>query len=356
MDTNDVSEAARIMGKRGGPKGGLARAKALTPEQRKASAEKAIHTRWDPTIVRATHGSPDHPLRIGDMEIPCYVLADGRRVLVQASVLSALDMAKTGPPTGMVNRLHEFVAQNTLKPFVSEHLLQCTTNPIRFRVTNGRLAYGYEATVLADICEVMLQARDAGVLRKQQEHIAIQCDILMRGFARVGIIALVDEVTGYQEDRDRQALHKILEAYIAKELLPWTKRFPSEFYQHVFRLKGWRFNTLNRMQGPRAIAQITNLLVYEQLPPGVLDELRHKNPLQEDGRRTFKLHQFLTENIGNKHLEKHLTSVSTLLRIAETWEDFLGLFTRAFPRPPALTMGTDLPGSAREVPGEQERP
>lgn len=355
METIDASQAARILGKRGGAKGGLARAQALTPAQRQASAQKAISTRWDPTIIRATHGSPDHPLRIGDVEIPCYVLSDGRRVVVQHSAITALGVSRGSSYKGG-DRLANFVAQNSLKPFVSQDLTDVTSSPIRFRTPKGSLAYGYEATVLADICEAVFVARQAGKLTRLQDHIGEQCEILMRGFARVGIIALVDEVTGYQEDRDRQALHNILEASIAKELLPWTKRFPYAFYQHVFRLKGWRFNTLNRMQGPRAIAQITNLLVYEQLPPGVMEELRHKNPLQEDGRRKFKLHQFLTETIGNKHLEKHLTAVSTLLRIAETWEDFMGLFTRAFPRPPALTMGTDLPQTALEVAGEQSQP
>src|SRR5205085_9661100 len=113
--------------------------------------------------------------------------------------------------SGTLNRLHSFVAQKRLNPFVSEDLASCTGSPIRFRTTKGILANGYEATLLADICEAVLAARDAKVLLKQQEHIAIQCDILIRGFARVGIIALIDEVTGYQADRDREGLNKLLE-------------------------------------------------------------------------------------------------------------------------------------------------
>ena len=70
-------------------------------------------------------------------------------------------------------------------------------NPIKFRHSGGGgIAFGYPATILADICDVVLAARQAGELQKQQEHIAQQCEILVRGFARVGIIALVDEATG----------------------------------------------------------------------------------------------------------------------------------------------------------------
>jgi hypothetical protein len=32
-------------------------------------------------LPKATHGAADHPLRIGDIEIPCYVLEDETRVL-----------------------------------------------------------------------------------------------------------------------------------------------------------------------------------------------------------------------------------------------------------------------------------
>jgi hypothetical protein len=39
-----------------------------------------------------------------------------------------------------------------------------------------------------------------------KSHIAKQCELLVRAFARVGIVALVDEVTGYQEIRDRETL------------------------------------------------------------------------------------------------------------------------------------------------------
>lgn len=78
-----------------------------------------------------------------------------------------------------------------------------------------------------------------GVLRKQQAHIAAQADILIRGFATVGIIALVDEVTGYQEIRDRAALHKILDQYLEKEHAKRSKRFPDEFYREIFRLRDW---------------------------------------------------------------------------------------------------------------------
>ena len=111
-------------------------------------------------------------------------------------------------------------------------------NPIRFLTPSG-IGHGYPASILVDLCTAVLSARDAGALKTSQAHIALRADILIRGLATVGIIALVDEATGYQEVREQRALATILERFIAKELQPWTKTFPYEFYSEIFRLRRW---------------------------------------------------------------------------------------------------------------------
>jgi len=154
----------------------------------------------------------------------------------------------------------------------------------------------------------------------------------MRGLAKVGIVALVDEATGYQVVRDRQDLHKILAAYISKELLPWAKRFPDEFYQQMFRLRGWSFDPETGKK-PILAGKLTEKIVYKKLPPGVLDELKKKNPKNNEGRRRHKYFQFLTKDIGNPHLEKHLLISTALMRASRTWKEFLRLLERAVPNP-----------------------
>ena len=192
--------------------------------------------------------------------------------------------------------MKEFLAQKTLIPFINDKLAMALLTPVRFvrPGRGGKLAVGYEATILADICDAVLAARKAGKLTEKQEIIAEHCEILVRGFARVGIIALVDEATGYQYERDRNELYKILALYISDELLPWAKRFPDEFYRQLFRLQNWQYSPPS-VKRPLYVGKLTNELIYEQLPPGVLDELRRKNPKDEKGRRKHKFFQFLTE-------------------------------------------------------------
>ena len=170
--------------------------------------------------LKVIAGTPDRPLVLDDIEIPCYVLEDETRVLAQRGMVSGLGMARGGSSHGGGDRLAHFVCQKTLKPFVSKDLIAVTTGPLKFKTPHGGMANGYPATLLVDICTAVLLARDAGALTKQQQHIAQRCDALIRSLAKVGIIALVDEATGYQRIREERALATILERLIAKELNP----------------------------------------------------------------------------------------------------------------------------------------
>jgi hypothetical protein len=205
--------------------------------------------------------------------------------------------------------------------------------PIKFFLPGGgRTAYGYEATVLADICDLILAARKQGnVLLPNQTHYADQCEILVRGFARVGIIALVDEATGFQRDRAKDALARILEAFIAKELRPWLPTFPPDFYQEMFRLRGMDYSN-DTVQRPRYFGLLTNDIVYDRLAPGVLEELKRVNPKDEVGRRKHRHFQWLTSNRGYPKLREHLGAVVATMRLSGDWHDFMAKLDKYYPR------------------------
>jgi hypothetical protein len=285
-------------------------------------------------VLKAEYGSADHPLELGGLKIPCYVLDDGTRVLGQSHMIMALGMSHGGSGGTGGDRLAKFVGQTRLEPYVERVLAERTANPIKFRVKSGGIAYGYDATILADICEAVLKARDARVLMKQQEHIAAQCEILVRGFARVGIIALVDEATGYQEIRDRLALQAILEKYLTDEWAKWTKTFPDEFYIQLFRLKGVPYPPPGKHKNwrPSYVGHWTNDIVYDRLAPGVKKELRKLNPRTERGHRKRKHFQYLTQDYGTPALREHLSNVIFLMRGCRDWDDFRRRLESAAPR------------------------
>jgi hypothetical protein len=206
--------------------------------------------------------------------------------------------------------------------------------PLRFirPGRGGKVAFGYEATILQKICDIVLQARKADALNtKQLRIVAEQCEMLTRVFAKVGIIALIDEITGYKYIQDRDALFQILKAYVREELLPWVRTFPDEFYRQLFRLHNWAYNP-QTVKRPSIIGKWTNKLIYEQLPEGILGELQRKNPRVYKRGRRYRHFQFLTEDIGNPHLRGHLQQVIVLMRISPNWRVFLQHFNRAFPK------------------------
>lgn len=108
-----------------------------------------------------------------------------------------MGMAESGGAT----KTADLISRMASKWLPDHDLAARLRSPIVFIPTrSGRTAYGYEATVLADICDFMLRARDDGILTARQELLAAQCEILARGFMHVGIVALVDEATGYQNE------------------------------------------------------------------------------------------------------------------------------------------------------------
>ena len=281
--------------------------------------------------LKVIAGTPDKPLVIGDIEIPCYVLEGEKRVLSQGGFVRALGRTG-GPKSGHseVFNLPVFLRPKNLKSFISSELVT-SSQPIQFQTgTGGSVATGYRAELLQEVCEVYLKAREAGMLLPSQAHIAARAEILLRGFARLGIIGLVDEATGYQRIREERALAKILETFIAEELQPWTKTFPYDFYKQIFRLKGWPGP--NGARRPSVIGKYTNDFVYERLAPGVLDELRRKNPAQPHGTRRHRHHQWFTPNVGHPRLREHLAGVIALMRAASSWSAFRRSLDRALPK------------------------
>jgi hypothetical protein len=223
-----------------------------------------------------------------------------------------------------------FMEAANLKPFISVEV-EAVLKPIRFLLSRTAKGEGYKAEALPVVCDVYLQARDAGVLRGKQEFIAKKCEMLVRSLSKVGIIALVDEVTGYQAIRDREALQAILDKYLRQEFAAWAKRFPDEFYKQMFRLRGWNWRGM-RVNRPSVVGKYTNDLVYQRLAPGILDELQKRNPKDEKGHREGKHHQLLTDDMGVPALQNHLFATTKFMEAAATWDQFYRSMQRAFPK------------------------
>lgn len=314
--------------------GGIARAKVLSKAQRKAIAQNAAQSRWNLPIAEYAG-----ELKFGELSFPCAVLSDGVRVLTETDFMAGLGMYRSGALSVRREQgidgsaqIPLYLAFKNLGPFVAKHLDNVHIKPLKYRtLTGGTAKGGIPATLIPKICAVWLDARKAGVLGQRQEQIADRAELLLRGLAEVGIIALVDEATGYQKDRANDALAKILEAFIAKELRPWVHTFPNEFYENLFRLRGMKYPS-DSVKKPQYFGHLTNNIIYARLAPKVLEELKQSTPRDGKGRHKHQLHRRLTSDVGHPKLREHIASAVSLMKISDSYQQFESFLERAHPK------------------------
>lgn len=307
--------------------GGLARCAKMTPEERSAAASKAAKAKIELSkLPKATHFGD---MKIGELEIQCFVLDDGRRVISGRGLTAAIGMKGRGQGVTRIST-HKLINTNENKD-----LILAIETPIKFIGKSPKggseTSDGYEAKILQEVCEALLSARDSGMLVTEQDHRYVAyADTLIRAFARIGIIALVDEATGYQKDRAKNALAEILEKFVAKELQPWVKTFPSDYYEQLFRLYNLPFPPEGKPQWrPSFIGHITNGVIYDRLAPELLPELKK---LASKAEKKAKLHQCLTNEVGHPKLREHLASIVTLLKISKSPDQFRQLVDQVHPK------------------------
>lgn len=339
-DEDDANSAAKELSARGASKGGRARANVLTPEERSEIARNAVKARWmkagkakelaDVDAVDTTHtadvteSKSDLPhsmftgeLSIGDVTFECHVLSDRRRVLTQREVVRVIS---GGRESGNLSRYLERIPQ------YEEGMLAGRT--VQFQIPgSAQIANGYDAELLVEICELYLDARAAGKLHARQHNLAKMAETVVRACAKVGIIALVDEATGYQKIRKERDLQLKLQAFIADDMQEWARMFPDDFWFELARLEGIRYSPRNR---PLRWGKYVMAFVYDAIDPDVGKELRKINP---EPRHRSNHHQWLRE-FGRDKVNNQIQQVIAVMKLCDDMDDFKKKFARVFKNEP----------------------
>lgn len=331
--------------------GGQARAAKLSAEERSAIAKEAARQRWAEKKQEGNREGSHHVLEsfksvldLAGMQLPCAIV-QGPNGIVRVLSEHGITNAILGTRSGASKRLKKagleggapvplFIAPRQLNPFIDKDLIDGPLTAIDY-YDGDRIVRGYDAAVLVEICNVWLRAREAGALQKQQLPKAQKAEILTRALAKTGIVALVDEATGYEKVRPQNALQEYLTLIVRKELAAWVKKFPDEFYENIYKLKGWVWPGMSKNRYS-VVGHYTNNLVFDRIAPGLLRELQKKTPKNEKGYRPNRLHQWLTEDVGDPMLSQHLHSIVMLQRLALAngfgWNRFLHSVDQVLPR------------------------
>lgn len=232
-------------------------------------------------------------LQLGKQTINCYVLDDKRRVISMRATVKVIANDDNGDLT-------KYVGVRALQPYIETENL--TSKIIDFTIPgNSMRARGITAETLLDICSAYVSALASGVkLTEKQTGIAINCSILLSACAKTGLIALIDEATGYQYVREEDALQIKIRAFISEELRAWEKTFPDELWEEFGRLTHWQGSLQQR---PKYWGKLVLELIYDAMDPDVAKYLRENKPKPKHG---MNYHQWLSEDLGVRSLTTHI--------------------------------------------------
>lgn len=255
-------------------------------------------------------------LQIGNAKLSCAVLDNEQRVISETSLTEAMLGTRSGASKKRKKELERvgaplplFLAPKQLEKYIPDELRGGA--PLITYIDGTREIEGYDATILPIACDVWLAARAGNSLQKQQLDKAQNAEILMRSLAKVGIIALIDEATGFQYDRKYDALRVLLETYLADKIKPWTKQFPDQFFSELDRLYGNQ--NLKSSQRPSYYGKFINKYVYDPLENGAIDAELQQRYKADD--RKHRKHQHFTE-FGTSQLRLQIGRIMGLLEVA----------------------------------------
>lgn len=296
----------------GRAKGGVARAAKLTPERRREIAQHAAVARHG---LRATHKG-NFKDEFG-VDVECYVLNDpGKSAVISLRGLGvALGFAK-----GSAGTVPSFLETARIAPYVAGgELLQKLKNPIVFQgpsAVAGRFskAYGYEVSLLIDLCQVIVRAEADGVLQKRHAAVAKQAHIIIGASAKAGIRGLVYALAGYNPSAEE--VIAAFKLYVQQEAKKYEQEFPPELYAAWHRLyqipvpvrgKPWLFKELT----------LRHIYVPLAKSNGRILELLRNAKAKDEAQRRNKLFQFLSE-VGTRALRLHNGRVTEMAESSKT--------------------------------------
>lgn len=329
-----------------------------------------IPTKWQGTILRAAHehgievypgdfmddidplmsANPDEDptlpiaqwpgmLPVGGSELAVYVLNDGRRVISRTGATDALTGRKGG------GNLESYLKVEALKGYLPEDILE---QWIEFQLPGvvNKTVQGMTAETFLDICTAYVSALDAGALQTdRQRAIAIKASMFLAACSKLGLVALIDEVTGYQYARAEDALQFKLRLFLEEEMRKWENTFPDELWREFGRLTNWRGPIHQR---PRYWGQLVMQLIYEYLDPDVAEWLKTNNPRPQKGQNH---HQWLTSQYGLKKLTEHIWMVIGLAKASNSMSELKTRMAQLYGRQPVqITMFLPPPSNPAKAP------
>lgn len=274
------------------------------------------------------------PLTLGKFaNLDCVNALQGKRIMRLISFNSFLGIVGISPRAkGIMDSFVKLLTHPSVRTAQSESVLEKLQNG--YIVRNGRQEDLFlDCRVVTDFCRLMLALRKSGKIGGAYLDYAGNCEQFMLGLADVGLAALIDEATGYDKIKRRNEYQELFKSILREEHSDWVKEFPDTFFDGIYKV--YRLEKAGKNH-PSFFGGIINKYIYYPLANShgaILKKLQAKDPVVECKGRRYKLHQFLTEEVGKPLLRKHINQVEALLLISSDKAMFKHNFKKLFPQP-----------------------
>ncbi|MBN8995874.1 MAG: hypothetical protein J0H94_11665 [Rhizobiales bacterium] len=309
-ETARRSEIARNAAKARWAKVEAAEELTLSPEEEAEAERETVPASTDmPTAIHRG------VLNIIGFQVPCYVLNNGTRVIGRTSATEILTGIKGG------GALEKYIAARALEPFIPKDLVLEKMVPFRLPEVEGleKAVKGLSADLFIEVCQGFVRALEESYkvespypkMTSRQQQMAIGAGLFLSACAKVGLEALIDEATGYQYERQSDALQLKLAAFLEGEMRKWEKTFPDELWIEFGRLTGWKGQLAHR---PKYWGRLVMELIYQKLDPDVAKWLKENAPKPRGGQN---YHQWLSSQFGLRKLVEHIWMIIGMARTCQ---------------------------------------
>ena len=287
-------------------------------------------------------------LPLNDVKVECYHLNNNKRVLSGRGLQKILGINTRENSGKKLVSVSGKTLENLVISFKKNEKCPDEVNDIErvfrqeviqfVRIGTGgstpKHTNGFEATFLMDICHFLQDVYLAGILPEKHNELHARATIISRAFAKSGIIAIIDEATGYNKAKDEY--RKLFKQFILEEAREWKKEFPDELIDIFYRIYG--ITKIKNRNHPMFFGKLINKYIYFPLANSngaILEKLREKNPIiiSKTGNkyRKERYFQFLREELGMPELRKHIWKFVGIGSVSKNKTALERNFKRVFP-------------------------
>lgn len=262
----------------------------------------------------------------------CATIRQGKIVKRYITIESFIKVVGFGDVVKGVKECSRLLSHARMYKEKSEYLLAALNNPIKVKI-NGIFRDYLEAPILIEFANHILNLRRSNVLGPAWKTYCENCERFIQGLAKTGIVALIDEATGYKKQQTDE-YRRLFLSFIRENHSDWIKEFHQSFFDGIYKI--YHLPPLEGQKRPPFFGAFISKYVYYPLANShgaILEKLREKDPMVSKHGRQYKLHQFLTEEVGKPALRKHLNQVETLLILSRDKGAFKRNFKKVFPQP-----------------------